>query len=344
MVRGKKEDFQEKDFVDQEKGVVKKRKRSRKTIGEEGSRKQTAIGLLATIVLGLFFYLPTEMKQWWKEFNTSEKITIKKPVGDAKNVSEILGFKVSIKKKEDAEEVIGKMLDELSGDYGVWVDKLEEEGQFGINEGKIFSAASVAKLPILVAYYQAVDKGSLDPEEVYGLKEKDRFEYGTGSMQNQPEGKEYSYKEVARLVANESDNMAAQVMTGWLGGQAKIDRLVRGWGLEETSVKENEVTPKEMGRLLRLVYEGKLISEESREELFDNLVNTVNEDRITAGVPSGIKVIHKFGSEEGIVNDCGIVNGDDPYVICLLSTEINDGQGQEVLPKISRVVWEWIKS
>jgi len=344
MVRGKKKDFQEKDFVDQEEGVVKRKKRSRKTIGEEGSRKQTAIGLLVTVILGLGFYLPTEVKQWWKEFNTSEKITIKKPVGDAKNVSDILGFKVSIKEKGDAEEVIGKMLDALSGNYGVWVEKLEEEGQFGINEGMIFSAASVVKLPILVAYYQAIDKGQLDSEEVYVLRERDRFEYGTGSMQNQLEGKEYSYREVARLVANESDNMAAQVMTGWLGGQSKIDKAVRSWGLEETSVKENEVTPKEMGMLLKLLYEGELISEESREELFDNLVNTVNEDRITAGVPSGVKVMHKFGSEEGIINDCGIVYGDDPYVICLLSTEVNDGQGQEVLPKISRVVWEWIKS
>ena len=51
--------------------------------------------------------------------------------------------------------------------------------------------------------------------------------------------------------------------------------------------------------------------------------------------------MHKFGSEEGIVNDCGIVYGDDPYVICLLSDSVNDGEAQEILPKISRVVWEW---
>jgi len=350
MVKDRRKDLREKDFVDPaetEQGL-RRRKRSRKTIGEEGSRKQTAIGLLATLALGLIFYLPTELKQWWKDFNNPQVITIKKPVGDAEDISEILGFKVIIKEKTDVEEVVKKMINGLSGDYGVFVEKLtkgesqsDDEMGFGINEGKIFSAASVVKLPILIVYYQAVDEGRLDPEDIYVLKEKDRFEYGTGSMQNQPEGTEYTYREVAGLMANQSDNMAAQIMIGWLGGQTKIDRIIRSWGFKNISVKENEVTSKEMGELLKQLYEGKLISTKSREELFGNLIDTVNEDRITAGVPTGVEVMHKFGSEEEIVNDCGIVYGDDPYVICLLSTEVNDGQAQEILPKISRVVWEW---
>ena len=31
-----------------------------------------------------------------------------------------------------------------------------------------------------------------------------------------------------------------------------------------------------------------------------------------------------------------------PYVICVMSTGINDGEAQVVLPKISRVIWEWL--
>ena len=31
----------------------------------------------------------------------------------------------------------------------------------------------------------------------------------------------------------------------------------------------------------------------------------------------------------------------NPYVICLLSTGINDGEAEELLANISRVVWEW---
>jgi len=55
-----------------------------------------------------------------------------------------------------------------------------------------------------------------------------------------------------------------------------------------------------------------------------------------------VRVVHKFGSEAGVVNDCGIVEAKNPYVICVMSTDINDGEAQELLPKISRVVWEWL--
>ena len=102
-----------------------------------------------------------------------------------------------------------------------------------------------------------------------------------------------------------------------------------------------KMTPEEAGKLWVELYQNKLISDGSKEKLFNSLTNTVSEDRIPAGVPEGVRVIHKFGSEAGVVNDCGIVEAKNPYVICMLSTDVNDGEAQELLVKISRVVWEW---
>ncbi len=317
--------LQEKDFVDDEGEVKQRKKRRRKTIGEEGSRKQTAVGLLVTLALSLMFFLPKELKSLWDKWNKPETVTILKPVGDEQDVSEVVGFKVSIKERIDAEEVIQELLQDLSGDYGVWVEDLETGEGFSINKLKNFGAASVSKMPLLVEYYEQVDAGEMDPKKEYVLKEADRWEYGTGSMQNQPTGTEYTYQEVAELVANQSDNMAAQLLSKWVGQKMP-----------------EKMTVEEVGEMFRDLYKNNLISKESQEKLFDSLTDTVNEDRITAGVPSGVRVVHKFGSEEGIVNDCGIVYADNPYVVCLMSTGVNDGQAQEVLPKISRVVWEWM--
>ena len=324
MTKGEKEKLQEKDFVEANEEVRPRKKRSRKTIGQEGSRKQTAIGLMVTLVLGLIFYLPKEFQGWWKNFSEPETITILKPVGDAPDVSEVIGFKVEIREKNDAKEVVEELLAELSGDYGVWVENLVSGEGFFINEEMSFGAASIGKMPVLLEYYRQVDKGEMDPEEVYVLLEKDRWEYGTGSMQNQPAGTEYTHQEIAELMANQSDNMAAQLMSKRMGEELP-EEMVLG----------------DAGEMFRDLYNDELLSKESKKLLFASLTDTVNEDRITAGVPSGVKVVHKFGSEEGIVNDCGIVYADNPYVICLMSTEVNDGQAQDVLPKISRVVWEW---
>ena len=310
------QDLREKDFGS---GQVPKR-RPRKTIGEEGSRKQTLIGLIVTIVLGLMFYLPPQLKQWWQglDLNFSkgnEVIRIERKTG---------GFKMEIKQNTDAEAVITKMLEGKVGQYGIYAFDLSSNKEMGINEKQKLTAASVAKLPLLIAYYQAVDKGRIDPETVYVLEEKDRLVYGSGSLQNSPAGAKFSYQEVAELTANQSDNMGAQLLQKFL----------------KTTMPE-KMTPEEAGKLWVELYQNKLISDGSKEKLFNSLTNTVSEDRIPAGVPEGVRVVHKFGSEAGVVNDCGIVEAKNPYVICVLSTEVNDGEAQELLVKISRVVWEW---
>ncbi|AKM78849.1 TPA: hypothetical protein DEQ95_04440 [Candidatus Beckwithbacteria bacterium] len=319
-----------------------KRKRSRKTIGEEGGRKQTAIVFLVTLVLGFIFYLPKELGGWWQKLTAPEVITIEKPVGDAEDVSSVVGFKVKINDRDDAAAAVEKLVGEVAGEFGVWVEELSgSKGSWGLDETNQFTAASVIKLPILVAYYEAVDEGRLDPETLYTLVEADRLEYGTGSLQHQPAGTRYSYREIAELTANQSDNMGAELLIKFLGGYAAVQRTVNSWGLSETDLRENLTTPQEMGDLLTRLYRGELISEESRDELFANLTNTLVEDRIPAGVPTGVKVVHKYGSEAGVVNDCGIVYADTPYVICVLSQKVNAGEAEAVLPKISRVVWEW---
>lgn len=330
----------QKDFVESELQTGKKR--PRKTIGEEGSRKQTFIGLMVTILLGLMFYLPTEFKKWWREWNRPETIKIERPVGEQKDVSEAVGFKVEIKKKTDVDMAIEKILANLSGNYGVYVKSLANDEELKINEDKIMTAASVIKLPVLTVYYQAVDGGKLDPEEIYALAEKDRWKYGTGSMQNQAAGTKYTYKQVAYLVANQSDNMGAEVLIKKLGGYTAVQKAVEKLGLNQTDLNKNETTAAEAGKLLEVIAKKKLLTNESRAELFKNLTNTVLEDRIPAGVPSGIEVVHKFGSENGVVNDCGIVRALKPYVICLMSTGINAGEAEVVWPKISRLIWEWL--
>lgn len=326
----------------QEELDLKKKRRSRKTLGEEGSRKQTALVLAFTLILSLLFYLPKQLSVWWNQFNSPNTITILKPVGDNKNVSEVVGFEVEIEKKQDVEKAILQLTSQLPGEYGLWTSTIDGQESLSLNGAEVFTAASVIKLPVLVAYYQAVDSNTLNSQEIYVLKEEDRWEYGTGSMQQQPEGTEYTYQQVAQLVANQSDNMGAEILIKKLGGYDRLQRKVNGWGLKSTDLSENETSPEEMGKILKDIYQGKLLTPDSRNELFENLTNTVLEDRLPAGVPSGVRVIHKFGSEEGVVNDCGVVESQKPYIVCILSTDISTGEAEELLPKLSRLIWEWL--
>jgi len=228
------------------------------------------------------------------------------------------------------------------GDFGILVKSVNGQEEIKLGENLVMTAASVIKLPVLIVYYQAVDSGQLDPEAEYVLAEADRWKYGTGSLQYQPAGTIYTYRQVAQLAANQSDNMGAEVLIKKLGGYAKTQQLVNKLGLTKINLKENEITAAEAGGLLLQLAQGKLLTPASREELFRNLTKTVNEDRLPAGVPDSVRVVHKFGSEAGVVNDCGIVEAGNPYVICVLTTAVNVGEVEPLLPQISAAVWDWL--
>lgn len=313
--------------------IPPKVRRPRKTIGEEGSRKQTLAVFLILLVLGLIFYLPgrlhsPQLSLNWPQLEGGEVITIRKG----------LQKQTSPRPRPNLEELVAKQ----TGDYGIFVKSVNGQEEWKLGEDKVMTAASVIKLPVLIVYYQQVDQGKIDPAEEYVLAEADRWQYGTGSMQYQPAGTKYTYKDIAKLVANQSDNMGAEVLIKKLGGYTKAQQLVAALGLVKTNLRANEITAGEAGGLFLQLAQGKLLSPASREELFNNLTKTVNEDRLPAGVPENVRVIHKFGSEVGVVNDCGLVESANPYVICVLTTNVNVGDAEPLLPQISQAVWTWL--
>lgn len=310
------------------------KRQPRKIIGEEGSRKQTMLVFLLLLGLGLIMYLPGRLQAPrlavnLPEWGSGEVITIRKSRQPSIPVSRV---------KPDLQGLIG----EAAGDWGIFIKTVDGKEEIELNQDQILTAASVIKLPVLVVYYQQVDQGKINSEDEYILQEADRWEYGTGSMQYQAVGTKYTYKEISKLVANQSDNMGAEVLIKKLGGYARAQQLVKSLGLTKTNLKENETTAGEIGELFWQLAQGKLLTPASREKLFDNLTKTINEDRLPAGVPDNARVVHKFGSEAGVVNDCGIVESTDPYVICILTTNVNVGEAETLLPQISQAIWNWL--
>lgn len=242
--------------------------------------------------------------------------------------------------RESLEAKILKVLGDKKGSYGFWFKNLKTQESFGVKENQEFRAASVNKVPIMMAFYQAVEEGALRENQVYKLKAEDKQE-GAGSMVGAAPGTEYSYKELVRLCGIESDNTAAHVLLN-ITGFKRVQKILEEADLEKTLMEENLTTPFEAGRLFELAYKGKILKKENQEKFFDFLTDTFFEERIPAGVPQEIRVAHKVGTNVGIYNDCGIVFAREPYVLCILSDTVIEEEAKEVLPEISRLAWESI--
>ena len=56
-------------------------------------------------------------------------------------------------------------------------------------------------------------------------------------------------------------------------------------------------------------------------------------------MPKGTQVAHKFGQDNGIMADGGIVFAPHPYVVVIMSEEIWGSDAAKVFPEISKMVY-----
>lgn len=314
--------------------------KKRSSLGKKKTNRSTVVILfLGTIGLSGFLWFQQKFKTWWQGLFKPTTYQILKKTED---LEQIIGFKPALETLEGLEKSIDLLVGNLSGTYGIYFYQIEEKESLGINEDQVFIAASVNKIPIMVSFYQEVEKGNLDEEGEYILRKVDIQDYGTGQMRYQPLGTKYTYSELIELTGKKSDNTAAYVLETLIGRrtiQAGLDKL----GMKNTLMKENTTTPKEMGDYLVRLYKGELVSRENKEKILTALTDTDFEDRIPKGVPENIRIAHKIGNEIQTYNDCGIVFSSKPYVLCILSNGVKETEALEVIPKISRLVWEFVK-
>lgn len=304
----------------------------------KGSRFGIAVLFLGTVLLSAFFWLKSQAGDWWGQLNQS---FVYKISGQQENgLSEILGLKPNLTDDEGVRKTINSLIENSDGEYGLYFYQIKQKKSFGIKEDQVFKAASVNKIPIMVSFYQQVEKGELNQKEEYLLKKENVQDYGAGSMRYQEPGTKYQYDELIELIGKNSDNTATYVIANLLG-EKEIQNGLTKLGFEQTSIKENTTTAKEMGDYLNKLYQEELVAEEYKEKIFDALTGTDFEERIPVGVPDHIQVAHKTGNEVQVYNDCGIVLSANPYVLCILTKGVVEDEALEIIPKISRVIWEY---
>ena len=330
----KSPDFQENDYASGRKISFRNKKEDFTPVSNKSTpqqRKTTIIILLLTLILVVFFWIKPQ------QINILENIFKTYTIEIINNQSKTKMLKTSKEKTASIKE----FLKEKKGTYGIYVYNLNDNQKYGVNEIKIFPAASVNKVPIMLAFLSQLEKKLYFLDDKYTLKSYDVQDYGTGSMRYQEPGTEYTYDKLLELSGKKSDNTAAHVISNILGA-GNIYNFMEVLGLQNTSIDNNETTVQDAGTLFVLAYKGEILKTENyKNKFFSYLTDTEFEDRIPAGVPEETKVVHKIGNLEGVFNDCGIVFAENPYVLCILSENSPEEEGSLVLQQLSKMIWEF---
>jgi len=319
----------EQQAIPQVKPLLKKQEKPKLTNGD----RLLIIGLfLTTVFLSGFLYFQPQISAFFQKIKkTPEKITSPLVITGGKEVKKFDPTPVL--------EEIKNLTSQLLGTYGVYVYRFEDGKEYGLHQNEIFPAASLMKLPVILTLYQEAEAGKINLEEEYKLLEKDK-RGGAGVLQSRPAGEVYTYRKLAELMGQYSDNTANNVLVKILGPE-KIQQTIDNLGMKKTNFAEYETTPQDIGLFFRKLYEGGVVTSQHKEEILKFLTKTGFEDRIPAGIPKEVRVAHKIGTEIGVFSDAGIVFSQKPFVLVIMSREAKESEAKEVLPKIAKAVWEW---
>jgi beta-lactamase class A len=233
---------------------------------------------------------------------------------------------------------------------GIFFYNPETGAYIDIAGDKPFSAASTIKLPVLVAFFQAVDAGQVRLDETLVMR-KDLVASESGVMQYQPVGTKFSALETADSMITISDNTATNMLIDRLGGIAALNQRFKGWGLNQINLHNplpdlpgtNTVTPKDLSTLMLKIGQGDLLSPRSRDLALDILRRTVTKTLLPPGLGEGSTIAHKTGDIATVVGDSGLIgmpNGQRYVATIFVKRPHNDPRAQELIRQISKVSYQ----
>lgn len=226
----------------------------------------------------------------------------------------------------------------LNGQYGIYYINLADGLEFGVNEREEFHAASTVKIPLALCISLLMEEGIIQPDRELIYTEDD-FETGSGRLQFEEYGTRYTVQELIDMSIRLSDNVAANMLLRMLG-RRNLKTFMRSMGGRVVDDDRNVTCPRDMAIYMKKVYDYSQKSGFCRT-LLHHLENTVFNDRLPALLPKDIKVAHKIGTWYGSYHDVGIVFTEKPYIISIMSKDVNESDALRDIADISRMFFDF---
>ena len=198
-------------------------------------------------------------------------------------------------------------------------------------------AASVIKLPIMVALYLRAARGALNLDAPVTITRAD-LTPGSGVLKSRPTGGVYPIRELIELMITESDNIATNALIR-VADREVLNSEFADLGLRVTRLdheilrggEDNPTSAEEMARLLALIAHPESpdrpaawseLRPADLKAMRATLSRTKNRRRLARYLPDSTAVEHKTGTLREVVHDVGIIRaGDEEVVVSVLVTD-----------------------
>ena len=214
-------------------------------------------------------------------------------------------------------------------------------------------SASLVKMPVMVAVYEAIAAGQLSRNERLPVLERHKVS-GCGPTAGIPSGQTQSVRELLENMITISDNTATNILVERVGMDA-VNRACRQYGLYQTDMirdvmdlaardhgVENMTSARDMGQFMESLERGEFIGNDYCEEMRAILLRNKLRDRIPRFLPMELPVAHKTGLMYNVVHDVGALYFRDRTVIVSALTRDSPSYwvSKEFIGKVALRVYE----
>lgn len=234
----------------------------------------------------------------------------------------------------------------------IYVWEYENGRYLDINADKLYPAASIIKLPVLVRMFKSIEAKQFTIYDDMTLTNYYKSS-GSGNLQYAASGNKYTMDQLAKVMIQDSDNTSTNMIMAKMGGMDDVNAGLRDWGISSTYVRTwlpdlegtNKTTASDMAKILYNLDNPGFLNINSREYIIDYMSHVKNNRLIAAGLGDGAMFIHKTGDIGTMLGDAGIVyapNGKKYIVVILAMRPHNAYQGKDFIVKASNLIYKAI--
>lgn len=247
---------------------------------------------------------------------------------------------------------INHLIETVPGTFGLYYQNLITGESLAVNADRPFLAASVIKLPVLMAVMQEMHEGRLHPLDTLRLVREEKVP-SCGALYYMSDPQEITLRDLYTLMIILSDNTAANRIMR-LVGMDRINEVIATAGLRHTRLnrllfdaeaqrqgKENTFSPADAGLLMEHIYHGTFVSPVMSREAKEILLLQQLKNKLRALIPRSVPIAHKTGEDSDMTHDVGIVYTNQPFILCLASNETDVIQAEEAIRRIALVCYQY---
>lgn len=245
---------------------------------------------------------------------------------------------------------------------------LESGREINVHADEIFHPASTVKVHVMMEIFHQVERGEISLEEripiynsfasvadgsPFSLSVEDDSEKSLYERIGQAE----TVRELTRLMIVRSGNLATNILLDKIGAD-NVNAFLESLSIRNVAVRRgmydlaalrsginNSASARGLTQTMRLLAEGKVLSEQASAEMVRILSEQEFNESIPALLPKSVKAAHKTGWSDEFHHDTGIVypKNRKPYAISIMTKgfpEDNENEAHDCMAKISRMVYE----